>query len=218
MTVELPSLTIDELLTTTRCVRRRRDMSRPVDFEVVEECVRIAQQAPTGANRQHWHFVVVSDVQRKRRIADLYREAIGPMLEREAKDLVPAGATDAEIRHAGRLLDSGRFLALNLQDVPVLAIACVEAMSPSETAPGPGHWASVFPAIWSFMLAARSRGLGTCLTTIHLHREQEVAELLGIPYPRVRQAALVPVAHTVGTDFRPGLRRPTSEILHREEW
>jgi nitroreductase len=211
-------ITVDELLTTTRCVRKRLDLTRRVDLSVVEECVALAQQAPTGADRQHWHFIAVTDASQRERIAELYRSAIGDLPRRSPDALVGVDASSSEIGRAARLLESGRHLAENLERVPVLMVACIEAMGEHETAPGPGQWASVFPAIWSFMLAARSRGLGTCLTTIHLHHEREVADLLAIPFPRVRQAALIPVAHTIGSDFRPAVRRPTSEVLHWNGW
>ena len=78
--------------------------------------------------------------------------------------------------------------------------------------------ASIVPATWSFMLAARARGLGTCWTTFHLAHEREAAELLGIPYEAATQAALIPVAYTKGTDFKPGPRKPLGEVIHWDRW
>ena len=79
-------------------------------------------------------------------------------------------------------------------------------------------WGSILPATWSFMLAARARGLGTAFTTFHLSHEREAAELLGIPFDRVAQAALVPVAYADKTEFRPALRNPLEEVVHWNKW
>jgi nitroreductase len=79
-------------------------------------------------------------------------------------------------------------------------------------------YGSIIPAAWSFMLAARSRGLGTVWTTFHLMHEREVAEILGIPYDEVTQVSLIPVAYTIGTDFKPGRRKPLDSMIHWNSW
>jgi nitroreductase len=199
----LLELTPDELLSTTRSVRSRLDLTRPVEREVLEECFRLAQQAPNGANRQTWHFVVVTDAAKRAGLADLYRRAV---------------ETPGRVRPAlsGRFAESVQALLDHLQDVPVHVVPCVQA---TENPPrGAGHWGSILQATWSFMLAARSRGLGTCWTTAHLQFEREAAELLGVPYDEVMQAALIPVAYTIGTDFKPGPRNPLESMLHWEQW
>jgi nitroreductase len=205
-------LTPDELLSTTRAVRRRLDLTRPVEREVLEECLRLAQQAPTASYAQNWHFVVVTDAAARAALGELWRSVAGPYLARRAK----AAAADPVVARIG---DGVRHLAEHIHEVPVHVIPCVEGRT--DGAPGAAQasrWASVIPAAWSFMLAARARGLGGVWTTFHLRHEREAAELLGIPYERVMQAALIPVAYTVGTDFRPAPRRPLDTLVHWDRW
>jgi len=204
-------LTPDELLSTTRAVRRRLDLRRPVEREVLEECLALAQQAPTGSYAENWHFVVVSDAALRAQLADLWRRGAGRYLARRDESRLP--------EQLQRTVRSVRHLVEHLHEVPVHVIPCVEGRTDGE--PGPlqaAKWASIMPAAWSFMLAARSRGLGTVWTSFHLFHEAEAAELLGIPYDQVMQAALIPVAYTKGTDFRPAPRRPLETMVHWEGW
>jgi nitroreductase len=206
-------LTPDELLSTTRAVRRRLDLERPVETELLDECLRLAQQAPTASYSQNWHFVVVTDAERRAAIADLWRRGGAAYLERRREAAAAAGGQMA------RIVDAVTYLATHLHEVPVHVIPCVEGRT--ESAPAPmqaARWGSIFPAAWSFCLAARSRGLGTVITSFHLMFEREAAEILGIPYDEVMQAALIPVAHTKGTDFRPGRRAPLETMVHRDAW
>jgi len=196
-------LTPDELLSTTRAVRRRLDLERPVEREVLEECFRLAQQAPNGANRQIWHFVAVTDAARRQALAELYRRAVTTP-GRQRPTMPP------------RMAVSVQHLFDHLHEVPVHVIPCIEATGNSPRGSNP--WGSIIPAAWSFMLAARSRGLGTAWTTAHLAHEREAAELLGIPYDEVMQAALIPVAYTIGTDFKPARRKPLGSMLHWDAW
>jgi nitroreductase len=199
-------LTPDELLATTRSVRLRLDLSRSVEPELVDECLRLAQQAPTASNRQRWHFVVVTDAERRAALARLWRAAADPYL--------------ASRRSAGgRIADGVRHLAAHLHEVPVHVIPCLEGRTDGFTAARQASaWGSIAPATWSFMLAARARGLGTVWTTFHLAHEREAAELLGIPYDDVMQTALIPVAHTLGSRFRPAPREPLETMVHRDRW
>jgi nitroreductase len=202
----------DELLATTRAVRRRLDLTRPVEREVLVACLELAQQAPTSSNAQNWHFVVVTDAAERAALAELWRSAADPYLRRRA-------AAAARDRGAARLGASVRHLAEHLHEVPVHVIPCVEGRTDGASATvQASRWASVIPAAWSFMLAARARGLGTVWTTFHLRREREAAELLGIPYEQVMQAALIPVAYTVGAGFRPAARRPLDTMVHWDAW
>jgi nitroreductase len=206
--------TADELLSTTRAVRRRLDLARPVEREVLEECLRLAQQAPTGGNRQNWHFVVVTDAEKRRALAAIY--------ERVARAYLPQlDGLDGLDGEAGRIYRSAWYLVDHLAEVPVHVVPCVEwerSTDGAEPLHGPGAWASVLQGAWSFMLAARGRGLGTVWTSLHLQHEEEAADLLGIPYAQVRQAALIPVAYTLGTDFAPGPRGPLDQIVHWDRW
>jgi nitroreductase len=208
----LLDLTPDELLSTTRSVRRRLDLTRPVEREVLEECLRLAQQAPTASYAQNWHFVVVTDPGRREALGELWRGVAGPYLERRAA----AAAADPRV---ARINDAVRYLADHIHQVPVHAIPCVEGRT--EQAPvalQASRWASIIPAAWSFMLAARARGLGSVWTTFHLRREREAAEILGIPFDQVMQAALIPVAYTIGADFKPAARHRLDTMAHWDRW
>ncbi|HSC92069.1 MAG TPA: nitroreductase family protein [Gaiellaceae bacterium] len=203
-------LTPDELLSTTRAVRRRLDLTRPVEREVLEECLRLAQQAPTASYRQDWHFVVVTDPAKRAALGELWRSV--------ARDYLGARRAHATGLMA-RTIASVEHLIEHIHEVPVHVIPCVEGRTDGKPAPAQAsRWGSILPATWSFMLACRSRGLGTALTTFHLRHEREAAELLGIRYDEVMQAALVPVAYTLGTNFRPGVRAPLETIVHWDAW
>ena len=206
-------LTPDELLSTTRAGRKRLDLERPVEREVLEECLRLAQQAPTASYAQNWLFVVVTDAERRAALADLWRRGAAAYLERRREAAAAAGGQLA------RIVDAVTHLATHLHEVPVHVVPCVEGRT--EGAPVPlqaARWASIFPAAWSFCLAARSRGLGTVITSFHLMFEREAAELLGVPYDEIMQSALIPVAYTRGTDFRPGRRAPLETMVHWDAW
>ena len=216
--METLGLGADDVLTTTRAVRRRLDVSRPVPREVIADCVRIATQAPSGRNRQRWDFVIVDDPAQRAKVADVWRKGL----------LTPTGVAPtagSRMRLAGdqwnRIAHSVDQLATIIDHVPALLIAGVRVDGRDELATVRGQagaWGSVLPALWSFMLAARERGVGTAWTTCHLSYEQEMAELLGIPYDRVVQAALTPVAYTVGTSFRSAQRADPAGFIHWNAW
>lgn len=197
----------DELLSTTRAVRKRLDLERPVEREVVLDCLRLAVQAPTGSNRQTWRWLVVTDADKKRRLAELYREGGEGYLRAHSE-----AASDPQTK---RVYESALYLVDTLPRVPVMVIPCILGKPPEGNAAG--FFGSIFPAVWSFQLALRSRGLGSTLTTLHLHREAEAAELLGIP-DNVTQAGLLPVAYTIGTEFKPAKRPPVEEITYWDGW
>ena len=213
----MTDLTPDELLSTTRAVRRRLDLSRPVSRELIEQCLALALQAPSGGNRQRWSFVVVTDPAKRAALGELYRTGFGRYRSQGigTSRSEPAPRSDAQ----ARILRSAQYLADHMHEVPALVVPC---MSPrTDGAPvveQASAFGSILPAAWSFMLAARARGLGTAWTTVHLFHEREAADVLGIPYDDVMQVALIPVAHTVGTDFRPGPRRDLSEVVHWDDW
>ncbi|MDX3101790.1 nitroreductase family protein [Nonomuraea angiospora] len=215
MTIELSP---DDLLTTTRSVRKRLDLTRPVPLELVRECLEVALQAPSGGNRQGWHWMVVTDPE--------LRKAVGSYYERSHQAYFESGTSagalfqDDPVRAAQqrRVGESSLYLAEHMGDVPVLVIGCI-------TLPGgglpqgnqAGLWGSLLPAAWSYMLAARARGLGTAWTTLHLAYEAEVAELLGIPGD-VRQGVLIPTAYYLGETFAPAKRQPLDDVLHVDRW
>ena len=201
---------VDELLTTTRAVRHRLDLTRPVDREVILECVQLATQAPTASNAQDWRWMVITDGDKRAAIAEIYRSIGADYLAHAA-----ASTTDPQTR---RVYQSALGLTETLAKVPVHVIPCLEGrFDGSDQLAAASAWASIIPAGWSFLLALRSRGLGSVWTTMHLAKAQEVAELLGIP-STVTQAALFPVAYTIGTDFRPAVRPPAESITFWNTW
>lgn len=204
----------DELLATTRTVRKRLDLDRAVPREVILECLDVAVQAPNGSNKQGWRWIVIDDAAKKAEIGELYKGIA------QAYAIQQGGAELArQDVQVARILDSYTWLADNLCRVPVMVIPCIEGRpdegwSPSRVA---AQWGSIFPAVWSFQLALRARGLGSALTTLHLNEEAKVARLLGVP-DGMMQVALLPVAYTRGTDFRRALRRPAGDIVHWNAW
>jgi nitroreductase len=200
--------TVDKLLSTTRAVRKRLDLTRPVSLDVVMECLRLAIQAPTGSNAQTWRWLIVTDPVVRQRLADLYRSPRppGPAPGATREPALPATAQQE------RVADSATYLREHLHEVPVLVVPCVEEVG------GAAGWApSIYPAVWSFMLALRSRGLGSVITTVHLYRRAEADELLGVPEGFV-QACLVPVAYYTGSDFKAARRRSVEDVTFLNHW
>jgi nitroreductase len=200
----------DRILTTTRAVRKRLDLTRPVPREVVLECLRLAIQAPTGGNSQGWRWVVIDDAEKRAAVAGLYRKRAEPYL---------GGYRTAAADAPNSVLDSSEYLMEHLHEVPVFIIPCLlgrlgETPSNEE---GAGFYGSILPAVWNLQLALRSRGLGSVFTTLHLAYERDAGEILGIP-ETVTQAALIPVAYTIGDEFKPAARRPIEEITYWNGW
>lgn len=217
MNFPMLDLTAEELLTTTRAVRYRLDLDRPIDPGLLRRCVELATQAPTGRHEQGWSFVVVTDPQRRAALARLWRQGLGqgdsPMSEEALRRAY------VQPRSMNRVWNGLRYLAENFHRVPALVIPCIEGRTDGLAVDRQASkWASLYPAVWSFMLAARLHGLGTVLTLGNMAVEREVADLLGIPYDTVMQGAVIPVAHTIGTDFRPAPRIPVDEVLHWDKW
>jgi len=212
-------LTLDELLTTTRAVRKRLDLSRPVEREVILECLAMAQQAPTASNMQNWHFVVVTDPSKRAALAEIYRKGWELYLT------MPIAAPNLHFANPDhntmqtRIMESISHFIEHFHEIPVYVIPCISGRSEGQPAViQSALWGTIGPAPWSFMLAARARGLGTVWTCLHLFFEEEAAQVLGIPYTEVMQACLIPVAYTQGTRFKPGWREPLDTIVHWETW
>lgn len=200
----------DYLLSTTRSVRKRLDLERPVEREVVLDCLRLAVQAPTASNSQGWRWLVVTDAHLRAELARMYRESGEAYLRKAA-----AAGGDPQDK---RVVESALHLVEVLERVPVHVIPCIEGRVEGQSnARAAGFYGSILPAAWSFMLALRSRGLGSAWTTLHLGKEDQAASLLGIP-PTVSQVALLPVAYTVGTDFKPASRPPVERITSWNRW
>ena len=219
MTTHRLGLGADELLSTTRAVRKRLDLERPVEPELLDECLQLAAQAPTGSNAQGWHFIVVTDPDKRAALADMYRRGFSLFYgDREAAEANLPTDDPQYTASTKRVIDSAVYLAERFHEVPVMIIPCINVRTDGlDVTIQASIWGSLLPAVWSFMLAARERGLGTCWTTLHLVHEKEAAELLGIP-DHVMQGALIPVAHTVGTDFKAAPRRDMSRIVHHNAW
>jgi nitroreductase len=214
-------LSIDELLTTTRAVRQRLDFSRPVEPEVIRACLQLALQAPTPGGTQNWHFLVVTDPAQRAALAALYHKSVhAPGGQEELfAHMLAAATSEQEVADLTHVFAPARHLTEHLHEVPVHVIPCLEGRGEQLSGASlAGYWGGIWPATWSFMLAARSRGLGTVLTTLHLDFEQEAAQVLDIPYEDVRQVGLIPVAYTLGTTFKPAIRKPLDEVLHWDRW
>jgi nitroreductase len=204
--------TTDHLLLTTRSVRKRLDFTRPVEPEVIERCLEIATQAPSGSDRQGWHFVVITDPQLRGGVAELYRRSFAQYFG------AARGPHSGAYAPTTPLAESAVYLAEHFHEAPVQVLFCYEGrVEQSGLMAQAGVYGSILPAAWSFMLALRARGLGTAWTTLHLRYEREAAALLGLP-ENLTQAVLFPVAHTIGEDFRPAKRRPLGEVTHWNGW
>lgn len=218
--VSAPGLTADEVLTTTRAVRKRLDLRRPVERAVIEDCVRIAVQAPSGRNTQRWDFVFVDDPAKKAQVRDIWLKGLMSPVPYEPWSPAPQ-RMDMGSSQWTRIADSLDHLARHLHEMPYLWVPCLRVTNREELAGirgQAGAWGSAIPAVWSFMLAARERGLGTAWTTCHLTYEREMAEVLGIEWASTVQVALSPVAYTLGTDFRPGPRGDHQDFVHWNGW
>lgn len=217
MAFDLDPTMCDKLLTTTRSVRMRLDLERPVEPEMIEECLEVALQAPSQTNTQKWRFVVVTDADKRAALADIYRRSFETYWQ-QAQDASEPGAFDNLPASVTRMIDSAEYLTAHLHEVPVHVLFCAEGdlvnMPLFEQASAYG---SIIPAAWSFMLAARARGLGCCWTSVHLKDAEAAAKLLGLP-DDVTQTVLVPVAYYTGDDFKPARRLPLDEVTHWNSW
>jgi len=213
-------LSVDEVLHTTRAVRKRLDFDKPVDKAVLLECMEAAVQSPTGSNAQSWQWVFVTDPDKRAALADLYKQGWELYAGAAASDNSPSEApkSDRQAQQA-RVISSAAYLAENFEKVPVMMIPCIPRVPedrPSFAAAS--VYGSILPGVWSFMLAARERGLGTAWTTIHLMFEEQAAEILGIPYAEMQQCALITIGHSKGTDFKPAKRPPLETVIHWDTW
>jgi len=213
-------LTPDELLSTTRAVRKRLDFTKPVPDDLVRECVALAMQSPSGSNNMTMQFVVVRDADKRAAIGEIYRQSYGVYTTLDGIYIgsIDKGSDEANAQQR-RSASSADFLGEHMGEAPVLIIPCIQGRVDGL----PGMMAAsalgnVMPAMWSLMLAARARGLGTCWTTLHLMQEQAVAEILGLPFESVQQVCLSPLAYTSGTDFKPAARPEPDTIIHWDTW
>ncbi|MFN8439763.1 MAG: nitroreductase family protein [Caldilineaceae bacterium] len=208
----------DHLLTTTRSVRKRLDFSRPVEPEIIQRCIEIAIQAPSGSNRQGWHFMIVSDAAKKKAIGDLYLKSFLDYARQSARAAADTREHAPTADTQKKVAESAMYLARHMHEAPLLVIPCIEGRTDKLSSPmAAGLYGSILPAAWSLMLALRARGLGSAWTTLHLVYEKEAAEILGIP-EHITQAALLPVAYFTGEDFKAAERIPATEITYWDGW
>ena len=204
-------LSVDEVLSTTRAVRKRLDVSRPVPRALLEECLALALQAPNGANRNEWRWIIVDDPETMAKLAREYRAAMGVLWDGQRQGDAPV---TAGVPHEDRLMDSAFSLAEKLDKMPAILIPLMPGRPDGKSVPEQAPmWGSIIQAVWSFFLALRVRGLGSVWTTVASRREKEIADLLGIPFDEFTQVGLFPIAYTMGTDFKPAWRRPVAEVL-----
>ena len=197
-------------------MRKRLDFDKPVSREVLLECLDIALQAPTGSNAQGWQFVFVEDPEKKKALADIYRANATPYL-----DLPKPERGDIRDEQIDSVMNSAKYLNENFEKAPVLLVPCLEGRPDGAPAGmSASYWGSLLPAVWSFMLALRSRGLGSAWTTLHLlgEGEKQAADVLGIPFDQYAQAGLFPIAYTKGTDFKKAKRLPAEQFAHWDTW
>jgi len=220
-------LTNDQLLSTTRAVRKRLDMDREVPLDVIKECMELAVQAPTGSNAQSWQFVFVTDPEKKAKIGEFYRQAyeVYKTLPMSIHHLNQDTGDNKMTNSQNRSASSADYLGENMGKVPAMMIPCITGRTDLPVPEGmpavvgqASQLGSVIPAAWNFMLAARARGIGTAWSTLHLFYEREIADLLGIPYDQIMQVALIPIAYTIGTEFKPAYRPPLETVMHVNEW
>lgn len=215
-------MTPDEVLTTTRSVRKRLDLTRPVSRTLIAECLDIAFQAPNGSNQNTWQWVVVDDSGLMRQVAEIYDASLndfitspeGQAYQHEAAAKVAQDTTGKVAEGMMKMSASVDYLRQNIARMPAVVVPMFlgrpEKMDLFHQA---SNWGSVLPAVWSLFLALRVRGLGSAWTTAHILREKQMAELLGIPYADYTQVGLFPIAYTIGTDFKTAARKPVAEVV-----
>jgi nitroreductase len=205
------NLSVDEVLTTTRAVRKRLDTSRPVPRALLEECLELALQAPNGSNRNSWRWVIVDDPALIAKLAHEYMAAMGLLASGEMPTPNPL---DSGIPREDKILESAYALAEKLDRMPAILIPLMPGRPDGKSVVEQASmWGSIVQAAWSFMLALRERGLGSIWATVATRREKEIAELLGIPFDQYTQIGMFPIAYTIGTDFRKAWRKPVAEVL-----
>ena len=205
---------IDYILETTRSVRKRLDLTRPVERATVERCLEIAIQAPTGSNRQGWKWLIVTDADKKAQIGEYYKRSWYQYAGVATRALPGNEPTD----QMKRVISSARYLADHMHEAPMMIFPCVQGRAADASpAANAGLYGSIIPAAWSLMLALRARGIGSAWTTLHLSYEAECNKILGIP-DDVTTAALLPAAYFTGETFQKADRVPASDLTYWESW
>ncbi len=213
------NLSADEVLSTTRAVRKRLDFDQPVEPSVIKECLEVALQSPTGSNSQMWQWLVVTDPEKKAALAELYKQGWAQYVNMDGAATNITSDDADRAAQQDRVVDSATYLAENFEKIPAMIIPILPGrMDGLPNMASASLFGSILPGAWSFMLAARERGLGTAWTTIHLMFEEQAAEILGIPYADFTQCALIACGYSKGTDFKPAKRPPVETVLHWDSW
>lgn len=206
---------VDYILKTTRSVRKRLDLARPVEPEIIMECLEIALQAPTGSNAQGWKWLIVTDAEKKTQVGEYYRRSWLDY-SKQRTNTAPGHIDNAD--QMQRVISSAAYLGDHMHEVPMMIIPCILGRTDSAAVVGQaGLYGSILPAAWSLMLALRARGIGAAWTTLHLVYEKECAELLGIP-ENYTQVALLPVGYFTGETFKPAERLPADQLTYWDTW
>jgi nitroreductase len=209
---------VDHALTTTRTVRKRLDLTRPVDSQIIRQCIEIATFAPSGSNRQGWHFVVIDDPEVKRQIGAIYKRSFDLYLASQRGSLAKAPAADPARTQLEKVLDSATYLSEHMGEVPALILVCADGRTENA---GPmaqaAFYGSVLPAAWSLMIALNARGIGSAWTTLHLRYESEAAAVLGIP-DTVTQAVLIPIGYLKDGPSGKAARKPAADRTYWNRW
>lgn len=206
---------VDYILTTTRSVRKRLDLTRPVPPGIIMECLEIALQAPTGSNAQGWKWLIVTDVEKKARIGAYYRQSWERYARSRSRTAPGHINNEAQME---RVISSAAYLAAHMHEVPLMVLPCIQGRTDNASIVAQaGVFGSILPAAWSLMLALRARGIGSAWTTLHLAYEQECAAILGIPDDHM-QAALLPVGYFTGETFEPAARLSAAQLTYWDAW
>ena len=192
---------VDEVLSTARSVRRKLDFGRPVEREVLLECIEVAVQAPTGAMGENWRFIVVETPDVKAEIATLYRDVLNEIVATRGIPMKPTLAAHAERMH----------------EMPAMIFVCMEGEPDANFSSHVGYYGSILPAAWSLMLALRARNIGTTWTTLLSARQEAVGNILGLP-DNWRQVVMLPVGYTKDAVLRRADRVPAHEITFFNGW
>ncbi len=206
-------LTADQLLSTTRSVRKRLDFDKPVERATLQECLEIAFQAPNGSNMNTWRWVLVDDRDTIAEMAKIYNGAMDDYIAMLG-DAVGDDYMGAETPGFEKINVSVDFLRENMHRAPAILIPLMNGrVENAGTFMQASCYGSIIQAVWSFFLALRARGMGSAWTTAHIWREQELAELLNIPANEYTQVGMFPIAYTKGTEFKKAYRKPFDEVV-----
>jgi nitroreductase len=204
----MPDLSLHDAMYTLRAMRRLK--TDPIPKEDLRYIVEAATMACSPGNSQPWTFLVITDQQQKERIADIYRD-IGNAVIRDGA--LASGKLDEEMQ---KVYSNAMTLVECMQDAPALIMCCLEGHAQEGGIHQSTYYGSIYPAIQNLMLAARSKGIGSTMTTMHKAREEDIKDVLGIPQ-EVATIALIPLGYPQGSWNRPK-RKPQPAVTFWNVW